>query len=149
MTLRISSELLTRLRALAQATPDREVCGLLLGCGSEVRDVRPAANVAAAPQTHFEIDPATLIAAHRAARSGGPQVIGCYHSHPEGRARPSAEDARLAAPDGQYWIILGTDGETAWQAVAGGDVHDRFIPVALASPDSVGQRETSADLPPF
>jgi hypothetical protein len=29
---------------------------------------------------------------------------------------------------------------TAWQAVAQGDVHNRFIPVALASPDSVGQR---------
>jgi len=140
MTLRISSELLTRLQALADADRGREVCGLLLGAGSEIRDVRPAANVAAVPETRFEIDPAVLIAAHRDARSGGLHVIGCYHSHPGGHARPSAEDARLAAPDGQYWIILGVDGVTAWQAVAQGDVHDRFIPVALASPDSVGQR---------
>ena len=105
-----------------------------------VADIRPAANVAARPETRFEIDPAILIAAHRDARAGGMQVIGYYHSHPGGRAQPSAEDARLAAPDGQYWIILGADGVTAWQAAAQGDVHDRFIPVALASPDSVGQR---------
>jgi len=140
MTLRISSELLSRLQVLADADRGREVCGLLLGADAVVTDIRPAANVAARPESHFEIDPAVLIAAHRDARSGGLQVIGCYHSHPNGRAHPSAEDARLAAPDGQYWIILGDDGVTAWQAVMQGDVHDRFIPVALASPDSVGQR---------
>jgi proteasome lid subunit RPN8/RPN11 len=140
MTLWISSELLSRLQVLADADRGREVCGLLLGEGSEIRDVRPAANVAATPETRFEIDPAVLIAAHRESRSGGLQVIGCYHSHPTGRSYPSAEDARLSAPDGQYWIILGADDVTAWQAVAQGDVHDRFIPVALASPDSVGQR---------
>ena len=140
MTLWISSELLNRLRALAVRTPDVEVCGLLLGRESEVREILPAANVAATPAVRFEIDPAVLIGAHRAARGGGPAVIGCYHSHPGGDARPSAEDARQAAADGQYWLILGADGATCWQAVAHGAVHDRFNPVGLASPDSVRQR---------
>lgn len=140
MTLRISSELLTRLRALADATPEVEVCGLLLGEGCEVRDILPAANVADTPANRFEIDPAVLISAHRAAREVGPSVIGSYHSHPGGAARPSAEDARQAAADGQYWLILGADGEAVWQAVEQGEVHDRFNPVALASPESVGQR---------
>ena len=140
MTLRISSELLHRLRALADATPDVEVCGLLLGEGHDVREIAPAANVASSPATRFEIDPSVLIHAHRTAREGGLSVIGCYHSHPTGAARPSAEDARQAAADGQYWIILGTEDVTGWQAVAQGTVQDRFIPVALASPDSVGQR---------
>lgn len=140
MTLWISSELLTRMCALADTTPDVEVCGLLLGEGSEVREVTTSPNVAATPASRFEIDPAVLIEAHRAARKGGPAVIGCYHSHPGGAARPSAEDARQAAPDGQFWIILGTDGVTAWQAAEQGAVHDRFNPVVLASPDSVGQR---------
>jgi proteasome lid subunit RPN8/RPN11 len=62
MTLRISSELLTRRRALADADRGREVCGLLLGEGSEIRDVRTAANVAAVQETRFEIDAAVLIA---------------------------------------------------------------------------------------
>lgn len=140
MTLWISSELLTRLRTLADASPTQEVCGLLLGEGGEVQEIKAAANVASTPANRFEVDPTVLIAAHRAAREGGLAVIGCYHSHPGGVARPSAQDARQAAPDGQYWIILGTDGATAWQAVEQGAVHDRFIPVVLASPESVGQR---------
>lgn len=140
MTLSISSELLTRLHAMAHASPDAEVCGLLLGAAGVVEAIIPATNVAATPATRFEIDPAVLIAAHRAARDGGQAVIGCYHSHPGGPARPSPEDARQAAADGQYWLILGSDGATVWQAVARGAVQDRFNPVALASPDSVGQR---------
>lgn len=140
MTLWISSELLIRLRALADEMPEVEVCGLLLGDGSEVRDITPAANVAVTPSNRFEIDPAALIGAHRAAREGGLPVIGCYHSHPTAAARPSVEDARQAAADGQFWIILGVNGVTCWQAVDQGAVHDRFNPVALASPDSVGQR---------
>ena len=140
MTLRISSDLLTRLRVLADATPKVEVCGLLLGEGNSVGEIAPATNVATTPANRFEIDPAVLISAHRAARDGGPAVIGCYHSHPAAAARPSAEDARQAAADGQFWIILGADGVTCWQAVDQGAVHDRFNPVALASPDSVGQR---------
>lgn len=140
MMLRISSELLMRLRALSDAVPAVEVCGLLLGAGDEVRDILPAANIASTPATRFEIDPAVLIGAHRAARDGALQVVGNYHSHPDGMAHPSAEDARQAAPDGQFWIIIGTDGITAWRAVAHGHVHDRFNPVALASTHSVGQR---------
>ncbi len=140
MSLRISSELLTQLRTFADATPDVEVCGLLLGEGCETREILPAANVATTPANRFEIDPAVLISAHRAARDGGLSVIGCYHSHPTGSAHPSAEDARQAAADGQFWIILGTDGVSAWQAVEQGAVHGRFNPVVLASPDSVSQR---------
>lgn len=140
MTLRISSELLTRLRAISAATPEVEVCGLLLGAGTEVQDILPATNVAATPANRFEIDPAVLIEAHRAARNGGPRVIGCYHSHPAGAALPSAEDARCADADGQYWIIVGPDDVTCWQAVAQGLVQNRFNPVGLASPDSLRQR---------
>lgn len=140
MTLRISSELLSRLRALSETDPDREVCGLLLGEGSDVLEIKSATNVAQTPKTRFEVDPAVLVAAHRASREGGLSVIGCFHSHPGGRAYPSAEDARLSAADGQYWIIIGKDAVTAWQAATQGPVHDRFIPVVLASPVAVRQR---------
>ncbi len=60
----------------------------------------PARNVHPDPARHFEIDPQVLIDAHRAARSGGPRVVGYYHSHPNGLARPSAADSALAANDG-------------------------------------------------
>lgn len=140
MMLRISSELLSRLHALAAASPDAEVCGLLLGEEDRVVEILPAANVAAMPATHFEIDPATLIAAHRAARGGGLQVIGCYHSHPNGRAEPSVEDAAQSAPDGQYWVIVAQGAASCWKSSPNGALHGRFDPVPLATPDGLRQR---------
>lgn len=87
----------------ASALP-AECCGLLLGHGAIERAV-PTANVAADPLRHFEIDPQALISAHRAARAGGPQVLGYYHSHPSGHPVPSATDCRHAGGDGRVWAI--------------------------------------------
>lgn len=69
-------------------------------------EARACANVAPDPLRHFEIDPAALIAAHRASRAGGLAVLGYFHSHPNGLARPSATDARAAAGDGRIWAIV-------------------------------------------
>lgn len=69
-------------------------------------EARTCANVAPDPLRHFEIDPAALIAAHRASRAGGLAVLGYFHSHPNGLARPSATDARTAAGDGRIWAIV-------------------------------------------
>lgn len=109
-----------------------EVCGLLLGRGATVGSIQPCANVHSTPATHFELDPAALFRALRAARDGGASVIGHYHSHPSGLAAPSATDAVSAPPDGTIWIIVAGDRMTAWQAVRDGAVHGRFDPVALA-----------------
>ena len=118
--------------ALAQASPV-EVCGLLLGSAQQIADIVPCANVADDPATRFELDPRALIAAHRAARGGGPQVIGHYHSHPSGRAEPSPRDAADAAPDSSIWIIVAGEDVTAWRAVADGAMHGRFAAVTLAT----------------
>ena len=93
--------------------PHEEVCGLLLGQGGHVTHILPAANVHPLPARFFEIDPVVLIAATRAARSGGLQVVGCYHSHPAGVAAPSATDAAMAAHDGKLWAIV-ADGIIGW-----------------------------------
>lgn len=108
-----------------------EACGLLLGAGARVERAVPCANVAADPARFFEIDPAALIAAHRDARAGGPAVIGHYHSHPSGLARPSPRDAADAAPDGSVWIVIAGGRLTAWRAVEKGSLHGRFDPVDL------------------
>lgn len=114
MTLTLSPELLARLLAEAAASPDREICGLLFDDGT----AQPATNVAPNPATTFEIDPAALFAAHRAQRSGGPRLIGPYHSHPSGQAVPSACDAAAAEP-GSLWLILAGGVARAWRAGAG------------------------------
>lgn len=122
----IATALLARIVAEARATPDVEVCGLLLGRGGAVETIRPCRNVAFDPARRFEIDPAALIAAYRAARDGGPAILGCYHSHPSGIATPSAQDAADAAPNGWLWVIVAGDDVRVWRAVESGAVWGRF-----------------------
>ncbi|MBT2188900.1 M67 family metallopeptidase [Sphingobium nicotianae] len=129
MSLLISTVQLRAIHAHADAESARECCGLLLGdrMTGMVRAVRSAANVAAHPAHRFEIDPAVLIAAHRAARTGGPAIIGHYHSHPTGDSLPSATDAAMAERGGEIWLIVGGDGAIrAWRAGPSGALHGCF-----------------------
>lgn len=111
----VTSAVLAAMRAEAAAAHPLECCGLLLGRSHAIVQAVPAANVAAEPAHRFEIDPAALIAAHRAARSGGPQVLGYYHSHPTGDARPSATDQAQAAGDKRVWAIVAGCDVCWWQ----------------------------------
>ncbi|MCM8730099.1 Mov34/MPN/PAD-1 family protein [Hephaestia sp. GCM10023244] len=129
MEVRISRALLQRIIDEAAASPKLEVCGLLFGSPQAIDAVQACRNVAADPVDSFEIDPAALLAAHRAARAGGPAIAGCYHSHPGGPAEPSARDAAAAAPDGALWVIVGGGAVRAWRARRDGR---GFDPVELA-----------------
>src|SRR5690606_40166777 len=92
-----------------------EACGLLFGTNSRIERASVVDNVAADPRGFFEIDPAALFAALRNERSGGEALLGYWHSHPNGRAEPSATDAAMAAPDGRLWLIVGRNELTAWR----------------------------------
>ena len=89
-----------QLFAAARETDPFEACGILLGNADTITRFVEAANVHPAPETHFEIDPQALIDAHRSAREGGPQVVGCFHSHPTGDPVPSDTDKASSAGDG-------------------------------------------------
>lgn len=140
MTLEISIADRAAIVAHAAGRMD-EVCGLLLGEGGRVDRIEPCGNVAADPSRRFEIDPACLIALHRAARAGGPRIIGHYHSHPSGDPRPSPRDAADAVPDGSLWVVVAGDVMTAWRAVPNGALHGRFDPVTLALPGCAASPE--------
>ncbi len=127
MRLDISREALDAIRGEAAASPDVEVCGLLFGKGLRVEMVVTCRNVADEPATAFEIDPQALIAAYKAARGGGPAVIGHYHSHPIGKAEPSARDAANAMGDGAIWIVVGGDDVSAWRSNSPG----KLAPIEL------------------
>ena len=129
MKVRISRDILEQIMSEAAADP-HEVCGLLLGEAGRIAESRPAANVAPDPARHFELDPAVLIAAHRAARAGGPQILGHYHSHPGGVPVPSATDAACAVADGSLWLIVGGGVTRLWVST-GRQENARFVEASL------------------
>jgi len=98
----------------ARAAFPREACGLLLGEGGQIRAATFAPNVHPEPLRHFEIDPAALISAHKAAREGGPQVLGYWHSHPNGLAAPSDVDRAHASGEGRVWAIVANGAISLW-----------------------------------
>jgi proteasome lid subunit RPN8/RPN11/predicted GIY-YIG superfamily endonuclease len=114
----------------AEQSAPQEACGLLLGEGERITQARPAANIAPDPVRHFEIDPQALVDAHRAARSGGPQVVGYYHSHPAGPAEPSTTDRAQASRDGRVWAIVADGAVRFWR-----DGDDGFVPLSYVPAD--------------
>lgn len=105
----------------ARAAYPRECCGLLLGQGGSgtfrVHEVVASDNLAPADRPDcFEVDPALLLRFQRERRGSGRAVIGLYHSHPDGDARPSPADRALAWQPDWVWLIM---------AVRGGDEDSR------------------------
>ena len=131
MKLVISSQMLGELQKAAKEASPEECCGLLFGDDMQVSDYQLTDNVALNPERHFEIDPAALIAAERAARGDGPEILGYFHSHPTGNIDPSKTDAQSAAPDGRIWLILNGKDAATWRARHDGQIFDRFDPISL------------------
>lgn len=131
-TTKISTVLLGRIMRAARASAGVEICGLLRGRAGRIIAAEQVANRAAAPADSFELDPAALIAAHRRARrAGGLELLGYFHSHPNGLAAPSARDAADAAADDKLWLIATAGAATLWSAKTAGALHGRFDPVAF------------------
>jgi proteasome lid subunit RPN8/RPN11 len=106
------AEVAGRLAALAEADPDREICGLVeAGPGGSLRVV-PLANRAADPAAAYTLDPADVLAALRRAdrvagdAPGGLRAV--YHSHPGGGTDLSARDLDQALCDGRP-VLPGVD----------------------------------------
>ena len=114
MRLEVASGVLATVIHEANRASPHECCGLLMGTGNRIEQAVPAANVASDPARHFELDPAALITALRHERDGGPRVIGYYHSHPNGLARPSSTDVAQAAHDGRVWAIMADSSVSFW-----------------------------------
>lgn len=122
MVVEVTSGTIATLCEEAARMLPREACGLLLGKGQRIALAQPAANIDPQPERHFEIDPGALIAAHRAARGGGLELLGYYHSHPNGRAEPSPADRAAASGDGRIWAIVAGEKVLFWRDEPGGFV---------------------------
>ena len=120
VALMLDYELQTQIGAAACAAFPRECCGLIEGVRegdiARMSAIHPARNLAE-EDDRFEIDPGMHVDLLRRLRGTGREIIGCYHSHPNGRAEPSARD-REAACDGNFlWLIAAVAPWTGRQKV--------------------------------
>ena len=125
----ISRYVLAAVERHARLDFPRECCGALVGRESagatRVDKAVTFANVADGDRSErYALDPEALLAVVKAARAEGRQVVGYYHSHPDGSCRPSTRDLDTAWPDTTY-LIIGTDKAAArcsraWRLAAGG-----------------------------
>ncbi len=79
---------------------------MLAGSDGLITRAFPAANAARNPATEYEIAPKELFHLTREIRAAGLQLLGIYHSHPNGKNEPSPRDiAQAYYPDIAYFII--------------------------------------------
>jgi proteasome lid subunit RPN8/RPN11 len=121
-TLVFPQALRLQLESEARAAFPRECCGLIEGTrdlsGYEITFLHPVRNLSA-DADRFEIDPVEHFRHLKAARGRSADIIGCYHSHPNGRAEPSARDQAGAGEENFLWLIAGLTACQSSVAIVG------------------------------
>ena len=97
----------------AEESCPEEACGLLWGkrCEADVyvASVYQSKNCADDPRTKFEVNPQLRFDLERLAREHDMDVVGLYHSHPNGSAKPSEIDLSRAWETALIWVIIGLE----------------------------------------
>jgi proteasome lid subunit RPN8/RPN11 len=120
------------LRRHASATLPAECCGALIGRVEdgriEVRAMIPLPNEDPRPG-RYRIEAPVVQRLERQAAEAGVDLVGFYHSHPDGSAIPSAIDLELACPGYACVIVEPAHGEVrAWRLA---DDRTRFTELPL------------------
>lgn len=109
-SLSLSQTLREQLAGDARSVFPKECCGLIEGVKHEdfiaATALHPVRNLAAEPD-RFAIDPGEQFRLLRRLRGSGRAIVGCYHSHPNGAAVPSARDRAGAGEEDFVWLIVG------------------------------------------
>lgn len=113
MIVTLTKDLEQLLTAAAEKRAPDEACGLLTGtvAGDRylIEECVFSDNVFDGDTTrHFEIDPALHLRLQRRARSGNVAIIGVWHSHPNGEAKPSVADQKRSIESNWVWLITAT-----------------------------------------
>ncbi len=131
----INGHLAEKIRAHGAEAYPYECCGALLGRDSsavlqsdretgaparEILQLFPLVNRRDdSPRNRFSVTPQDVLAAEKAAREQGLEVVGWYHSHPDHPARPSEYDRDHAWPWYSYVIVSVQNGApqhmTSWR----------------------------------
>lgn len=113
------------IRIHAEETYPHECCGLFVGRITQsgdrevVRAERARNMNTERAHDRFELHPEDYLRIDREASADKLEVIGCYHSHPDSPARPSAYDAERAFEYFSYLIVSVQSGKLvdqhSWQ----------------------------------
>ena len=125
----------------AERAYPNECCGLLVGerrAGDVfIREVHRSANMAPTPANQFEIDPQLRFDLERRVREETLDLVGVYHSHPDGDAAPSQTDIQRAWESSLVWLITavknGSAATTTAHLVLGSVMRFKEIPMKIIS----------------
>ena len=114
--LRIAKEPFERMKAHAEAAYPNECVGAMLGKsesgGKFVDTAMPLENSAQGSQRAFyRLSNDDLLAADKAARAQGRELIGIYHSHPDADAYFSETDLKNSCPWYSFVVLSVMDGK--------------------------------------
>ncbi len=103
------------MRSHAERAYPEECCGAMVGAAEagvkSVYRAVPFENVFQGDRTkHYEIRPEDLLESDRIARETGQQVVGIYHSHPNGGAYFSDQDLRDSWPWYSFVVLSVVEG---------------------------------------
>jgi len=106
MQVQLSLEDRKRIERHALETFPEECCGFLFGKqnadGWVLKEIRPSKNVSVTPRAGFQLDGREQAAAMKYADEMNVEIIGYYHSHPNGRRGPSPTDFILWGGDPKF-----------------------------------------------
>jgi len=108
MTLRLTGGQVEEIRHAAEQAYPAECCGVLAGGAGEVKQVSrlvPVPNRRTDDPHRYLISPDDLRRIQAELRLQREEVLGCYHSHPDHPAAPSAFDTQQAWPWYSYVIV--------------------------------------------
>ena len=108
--MQLTLEQIDVLKAHSFACYPEEACAMLIGQGDVVEDVIVADNIADDKQHFFEIDPRARIRTEKRCRETKQRIIGIFHSHPGGEAKPSQTDEKMVIERHFYWLIASVTG---------------------------------------
>ena len=92
----LAADVIRAMREHAEASTPEECVGALLGRGAEVQVALALRNSAPERSRSFELTAAEYLRAEREAEQRGLDVLGFFHSHPDGSAVASVRDLEHA-----------------------------------------------------
>jgi proteasome lid subunit RPN8/RPN11 len=122
-TLTIPRPVFDAVLAHARAELPNECCGLLAGSGNRVTHHFPLVNELHSP-TAYRSEPRSMLAAMKAMRADGTDLVAIYHSHPASDPVPSKRDLAENEYGDVLHVIVGFVGPVSdvcvWQITKDG-----------------------------